>query len=212
MPKKPRPTGKKWWVRRDARRMPRPLRPGRPARARPQHTKPRPRSLRIGSHSAPRRPASRPGHARRPAHLQPLASACSTPAACSSLCPTSHPPLACAYKREVDSSTGNQTKYPHIADTVALLGGRYTARSRLPRCDSGAHTPPRDSPRTGIYPQNTPIFFDTSPALCSLRPLARPVHPSPCVRSHVHRSPPYAPRGPHVPLYDHMYVRPRMST
>ena len=78
--------------------MPRPLRPGRPARGRRQHTKPRPRSLHIGSHSAPRRPASRPGHARRPAHLQPLASACSTPAACCCCCcrPATPPPLASA--------------------------------------------------------------------------------------------------------------------
>ena len=28
----------------------------------------------------------------------------------------------------------------------------------------------------------------------------------------MHRSPPHAPRGPHVPLYDHVYARPRMST
>ena len=85
------------------------------------------------------------------------------------------------YKREVDSSTGNSNKYLRIAGTVAWLGSHYTARSRLPRCDSGAHTPPRDSPRTSIYPQNTPIFFDASLTLCSLRPLARLVHPSPCV-------------------------------
>ena len=63
-----------------------------------QHTEPRPRSLHIGSHSAPRRPASRPGHAQRPAHLQPLASACSTLAACCCCChrPATPPPLASA--------------------------------------------------------------------------------------------------------------------
>lgn len=77
--------------------MPQPLRPGRPARGRSRYTKPRPRSLHTGSHSAPRRPASRPGHAQRPAHLQPLANACSTLAACCCCChrpaiPPSHPP------------------------------------------------------------------------------------------------------------------------
>jgi hypothetical protein len=78
--------------------MPRPLRPGRPARGRHQHTEPRPRSLHIGSHSAPRRPASRPGHAQRPAHLQPLANACSTLAACCCCCrPAAPTPLAMAY-------------------------------------------------------------------------------------------------------------------
>ena len=40
-------------------------------------------------------------------------------------------------------------------------------------------------------------FFDTSLALCSLRPLARLVHPSPCVCGHTCIAP-NAPRGPHV--------------
>ena len=44
------------------------------------------------------------------------------------------------------------------------------------------------SPVTSVYPQNTPIFVDASIALCSLRPLARLVHPSTHVCGHVYRS------------------------
>ena len=62
-------------------------------------------------------------------------------------------------------------------------------------CNCATHppqprVPPPDSmysPATSVYPQNVPIFFDAQIALCSLRPLARLVHPSPCVCGHVYR-------------------------
>ena len=137
--------------------MPRPLRPGRPARGRRQHTKPRPRSLHIGSHSAPRRPASRPGHARRPAHLQPLANACSTLAACCCCCrPAAPTPLAMAYAGLLKTRWGlassiEITPSGHHED-CDLLAARGM-RTPLPR------VPPPD--RVYVYSLESLKMFET---------------------------------------------------
>ena len=172
--------------------MPRPLRPGRPARGRRQHTKPRPRSLHIGSHSAPRRPTSRPGHAQRPAHLQPLVS----DAACCCCCcrPAAPTPLAMAYagllKTRWGLASSIEIKPSGHHEGCALLAARCM-RTPLPR------VPPPD--RVYMYSLEIALrlahirkihlyLFDASVALCSLRPLARLVHPSPCVCGHVYRS------------------------
>ena len=183
--------------------MPRPLRPGRPARGRRQHTKPRPRSLHIGSHSAPRRPASRPGHARRPAHLQPLASACSTPAACCCCCrPAAPTPLAMAYaglsKTRWGLASSIEIKPSGHHEGCALLTARCM-RTPLPR------VPPPD--RVYMYSleialrlahiRKIHLYFSTHRSLSARCDLSRVscIPPRACAATCIA---PNAPRGPHV--------------
>ena len=189
--------------------MPRPLRPGRPARGRHQHTKPRPRSLRIGSHSAPRRPISRPGRGQRPAHLQPLANACSTLAACCCCCHRRRPAfrpldesLRGLQKRETGSGLRSRTRA-----TALYINKGFPTLFNTPDTLC-SHVPPPD--RVYMYSlemalrlahiRKTHLYFSTHRSLSARCDLSRVscIPPRACAATRLTCIAPNAPRGPHV--------------
>ena len=124
------------------------------------------------THGAPHSPSRRPAPARRPPHAPPCAQ---------------HPIRLWrvpprAYKREVDSSAGNSNKYPHVADAVALLGGRAAPRGRDYRTVTAKHTPRPEIALGPAYIRKIHLCFSTHRSLsarCDLSS-ARCIPPHAC--------------------------------